>query len=95
MKTTEQLELERIERLKKTVEAKRKEGDRFYQASLKSTSYIPVQSTAPLTKPSSMNFATDERVKGVLSEAKAVKEVDFPRLLRNHRQQQDSKSQVK
>ncbi len=87
------MEMERINKEKKDIEAMRKQADVFYQQTLKSTSYMPTRSKAPLTKPDKIKFATDERIKNTEKELKNDKEIDFTKILRDSKQKSVSKIQ--
>ena len=84
MKSTEERELEKIEALRKELEAKRKLAQESHKSTKTSTGYVPPQSKQPLTKPDELHFATDERIKNVQDKSDS-KEINFTKILRQNR----------
>ena len=86
LKSTEDRELDKIAKLKKELELRRKQSEDSRRMALKSMSYIPAQSKQPTTKPADIHFATDTRVKSNQAEKADEKELDFKRTLRSNSQ---------
>lgn len=85
VKSTEERELEKIEALRKELEAKRKRAEESYKSALNSTSYVPSQSKQPLTRPDKIHFATDERIKDTKDNKTDSKEINFTKILRQNK----------
>ncbi len=86
VKSTEEMEMERITELKKELELKRKIAEESRRMALASHGYKPVQSKQELTKPDKIHFATDDRLKNPADNKLNTSEVnDFPKMLRHTR----------
>ena len=83
MKTTEQLEMERIEMLKKELQKKKHMSVESFKKSQQSTAYVPVRSANPVTKTEEFHFASDSRIKKP-QETKQTTKKDFASGLRAH-----------
>ena len=81
MKSSEQLELERIKQLKKRAAMQRQLAEHSLQLAKSSVPYHPVKSSTKATLPTEFSFATDSRIKQ--QEVKADRSKGFIESLRH------------
>lgn len=93
-KTTEEMELEKIQNLKKEADKTRKQAQDSYKKAMKSGGYMRVRSNTPATLPEGFHFQTDCRLKNANGQDKDLKVKEFTKSLRDALpQQQATKSQ--
>ncbi|CAL1546064.1 unnamed protein product [Lymnaea stagnalis] len=82
IKTSEELELEKIALLQKEADKARKIAQDSCKRALTAQGYIPVRSTQPSTLPLGFHFKTDERIKTVNPPVTEQRVKDFTKSLR-------------
>ncbi|XP_071823436.1 targeting protein for Xklp2 homolog [Apostichopus japonicus] len=82
LKTTEQMELERIEEAKKALEKSRQMSQHSLQMVRASRSYTPTKSIQPPTKPHEFRFKTDNRLKFTKEQEREKEELEKQRKAR-------------
>lgn len=82
-KTTEQMELEKIQDMKKELAKTKKQSKDSYKKAMTSTGYMPVRSNAPVTLPEGFHFQTDRRLKNQSQNPKDSTAKDFTKCLRD------------
>lgn len=84
LKSSEQLEMEQINRFHKELVKKRQLAKDSMKMAKTSSAYVPVRAVHPVTEPKEFNFRTDQRLKATgLKEQAKVTEVDFAATLRH------------
>jgi targeting protein for Xklp2 len=85
MKTTEELELEKMAQLQKELAKKRVMNLESFKMALAGRKPEPVHAVIPITKPAEFHFETDSRIKEHTEPMqKGSHEVDFVSLLRKN-----------
>ncbi|KAH9503508.1 Protein tpx2 [Bulinus truncatus] len=82
VKTSEEIELEKIAALQQEAARIRKLAQESYKKALNADGYIPIRSKQKATMPVLFNFKTDERIKNVESQVGEHKVRDFAKSLR-------------
>lgn len=82
LKTTEQMEMERIEEAKKALEKSRQMSQHSLQMVRASRSYTPTKSIQPPTKPHEFRFKTDNRLKFTKEQEREKEELEKQRKAR-------------
>ncbi|KAK0051443.1 targeting protein for Xklp2 isoform X3 [Biomphalaria pfeifferi] len=82
VKTSEEIELEKIALMQKETAKIRKLAQESYKKAMNADGYIPLRSKQPATMPVLFNFKTDERIKNVDGPVSEHKVKDFTKSLR-------------
>ena len=82
-KTTEDLELEKINKLREETKVNLKKNTSYLKKALAAVSYGPTRSATEITKPVEFHFATDSRIK------------PHPMVLRNQNAEKDFQDQLR
>ncbi|XP_059167831.1 targeting protein for Xklp2-like isoform X2 [Physella acuta] len=82
VKTSEEIELERIAALKKEMAKTRKLAQESYKKAMTAQGYVPIRSNQPSTLPLGFHFKTDERIKAPDGQVCEQRVKDFAKSLR-------------